>query len=240
MEIWKPIPQYEGVYEASTHGRLRSLDRIVKNRWGGETRRPGKIIKQTIHHGGYCQVGLTSADGKLRNYFAHCLVALTFIGERPAGMDVCHWDGNSTNNQLDNLRYDTRVGNAADKTRHKTNNEGDTNPRATMTSDEVMGIYKRCKEGESQLSIAVELGMSPITVNHIASGRTWSSVTGNEWVRKRVPVTAALVRKINEILDSGKTLQDAADILGVSKPTVFRHSKNKSKFKSQMEGNLVC
>jgi biotin operon repressor len=154
---------------------------------------------------------------------------LAFVGDRPFGYEVCHGDGDPANNNRKNLRYDTPAGNAADKRLHGTNNEGDTNPRANFTAEQVMGIYQRCKRGESQTVVADELGISSVTVNHIATGRTWGTVTGAVWVRVKLRMTPLLVRQIDQLQQSGKTLQEIADELNLSKPTVFRHSKGKSK-----------
>lgn len=226
VENWKSIPGYEGLYEASSSGRVRSLDRFCLIGKGMGWRR-GKILTAVRAANGYLVVGLSLA-GKPRQFFVHRLVMLTFVGPCPSGLQVCHWDGDRTNNALGNLRYDTKEANAADKRRHCTNNEGDTNPRANLTSDVVLEIFKRCLAGEEQKRIAVEFGVSPITVNHIATGRTWRSVTKAEWGRAHVVITPDLVRKINELLEQGMTQNEVVRELGVSRSSVYRHSKNKS------------
>lgn len=231
-EVWKDIPGYEGAYQASTTGRIRSIDRYGRHGKGFALKK-GRVLKQATHSSGYMQVGL-SRDGELRNFFAHVLVMLTFRGARPPGLDVCHEDGDKQNNMLKNLRYDTKAANAADKLRHGTNNEGDTNARAKLTAEEVLAIFKRCEAGECQLSIAADCQVNEITVNHIATGRTWSSVTGKQWRRAHAMVTPKIVAGIATLQASGSTLDQIAEILGISKATAFRHSKNKSK----LEGAL--
>ena len=59
-------------------------------------------------------------QGKNKIRYVHSLVAESFIGPRPEGMEVCHNDGDPTNNHLDNLRYGTSSGNELDKVRHGT------------------------------------------------------------------------------------------------------------------------
>ena len=241
-EVWKPIPGFEGYYEASDQGRVRSLSRygILGKGMG---MKKGKVLKRgkcgLYFHHGLCKGGVQG------NYSVHRLVMLTFVGPRPEGLEICHGDGDPENNTLGNLRYGTKIENAADKSVHRTNNEGDTNPRAKLTADEVMGIYIRCEKGEPQNEIAKELNISQITVNHIATGRTWSSVTGKTWGRSHASITPKIVREIERLQAEGRTLDQISDELGISKPSAFRHSKGKSKVLRDealflIEGELVC
>jgi len=64
-----------------------------------------------------------SRDGKYKSFKVHCLVALTFIGPRPEGLDVRHLDGDQVNNNLANLAYGTRSENAGDMVLHGTHNQ---------------------------------------------------------------------------------------------------------------------
>ena len=115
---WKDIPGYEGRYQASTDGQIRSVDRCVRVvAHGKEAKRlvRGRILKAAP----YCPAGhLSVVLGHHANGSpVHQLVALTFMGPRPEGMDVCHNDGDPTNNAVSNLRYDTRSENNRDITR---------------------------------------------------------------------------------------------------------------------------
>ena len=118
-EMWRPIPGYEGHYEVSNHGRVRSIDYIDPRGvfWRG------RILKQAVQKiGGYPYVGLRK-DGKVHTKRVHALVALAFIGPRPERMEVCHGNGNPADNRLSNLRYDTRSANSIDRTRHGRNKD---------------------------------------------------------------------------------------------------------------------
>jgi len=103
QEIWKPIPGYEGRYEVSNLGRVRSF---VRN-YAGVFLKPGKASH------GYYTVSLGSKNSRT----LHSLVAETFIGPRPAGQEVLHKDGSRTNNCVENLRYGTRSENIRDAVR---------------------------------------------------------------------------------------------------------------------------
>ena len=123
LEQWKPVHGYEGIYEVSSHGRVRSVDRTVTCSDGKVHRYKGKVLSACLSkRGGYPLVNLRD-QGKGQTRYVHSLAAEAFIGSRPEGMEVCHNDGDSTNNHLDNLRYDTSSDNELDKVRHGTHHE---------------------------------------------------------------------------------------------------------------------
>ena len=102
-EIWADIPNYEGIYQASNLGRVKSLDRI-----SGE-KRPRRI-KEKILAVYYCTNGyqfhILSKDGKPRDRLTHRLVASAFYGVSDLVVD--HLDGDKKNNHIDNLEYVTQ------------------------------------------------------------------------------------------------------------------------------------
>ena len=118
-ECWKPVNGYEGIYEVSNHGRVRSVDRTVTRSDGQVHRRKGKLPRTPLNQRGYQVVNLC-IQGKCQIRTVHSLVAETFIGTRPEGMEVCHNDGSKTNNHVDNLRYGTSSENKLDNVRHGT------------------------------------------------------------------------------------------------------------------------
>ena len=122
-EVWKPVAGFGGVYEVSSHGRVRSLDHQVEQ--CGYTRTlPGRILRTYVQKHGYVGVGL-NASGQNRTVRIHRLVAETFMPEgNGRGLHVCHYDGDKTNNHVDNLRWDTKLNNERDKRRHGTHNNG--------------------------------------------------------------------------------------------------------------------
>ena len=119
-ERWKPVTGYEGIYEVSSHGRVRSVDRTVTRSDGRVHRYKGKVLSAGLSkRGGYPLVSLYT-QGKNQSHYVHSLVAEAFIGTRPSGTEVCHNDGDPTNNHVDNLRYGTSSDNELDKVRHGT------------------------------------------------------------------------------------------------------------------------
>ena len=97
MELWRDIRGYEGLYQVSNYGRIRSLDRMVKGRCGGLQLKRGKIMILEKGRNGYIRVSLKK-DGKYKHHSVHRLVYETFIGTIPEGMQVNHIDEDKTNN----------------------------------------------------------------------------------------------------------------------------------------------
>ena len=105
-EVWRPIPDYEGYYEASNMGRIRSVDRYVKNYWGSTTFLKSRIMVCYIAKTGYMQVKL-SKNGVEKKPLVHRLVALTFLPNPLQLPQVNHIDGDKTNNNVTNLEWCT-------------------------------------------------------------------------------------------------------------------------------------
>lgn len=163
QEVWKDIPGTEGAYQASSLGRIRSVERRIPSIFNGEpcTRRVGGgVLKPRIMKSGHLVVDL----GRIRRHApVHALVALTFIGPRPQGLEVCHRDGNPTNNAIDNLRYDTRTNNLLDRYL-----AGGTLGKLKLP--EISAIMRRIEEGKATAEIAQEFNVCTGTINRIKRG----------------------------------------------------------------------
>lgn len=115
---WRPIAGYEGFYEVSNDGRVRSLTRTVRAGRGMPLRKlVGQELKLTPQHSDHLRATL-SRNGKQRLVFVHVLVLTAFVGPRPEGMECCHGDGDPQNNHLSNLRWDTPSANQQDTLHH--------------------------------------------------------------------------------------------------------------------------
>ena len=111
-EIWKPVLGYEGLYEVSSLGRVRSLDRAVYRKNGGAWRLSGRILSQAYCKDGRCPTYITptvilTKDGVGKTYKVAPLVCVAFHGPRPNGYQCMHLDGDSKNNKSDNLCWGT-------------------------------------------------------------------------------------------------------------------------------------
>ena len=116
-EQWLPVAGYEGFYEVSDAGRVRSVDRLDSR---GHRRR-GKVLAQAKgNRHGHLAVALC-AQGEMRTRYVHQLVLGAFVGERPEGMEACHGNDNPADNRAENLRWDTRLANVRDSLRNGNN-----------------------------------------------------------------------------------------------------------------------
>lgn len=105
IEEWKDIPNFEGLYQASTHGRIRSINHIRKNN-KGKYEQKGKILKLNKNPNGYLRVRL-SKNGIAKTYRINRLIALTFIPNPENKPTVNHINGNKLNNCVKNLEWAT-------------------------------------------------------------------------------------------------------------------------------------
>lgn len=122
-EVWKDIPGYEGLYQVSNLGRVKSLPRTARcMRNGKEAQRavPGKILAAQLNYNGDHLYVTLSKEGKVRNCYVHTLVLTAFVGPRPDDMECLHGDGDPTNNRVENLRWGTGSQNRLDSVRHGT------------------------------------------------------------------------------------------------------------------------
>lgn len=117
IEEWRPIEGYEGVYEVSSYGRVRSLDRYDSNNHFLK----GRILKLCADKYGYLNVGL-SLGNKEKKYKVHRLVAEAFLPNPDNLPQVNHLDEDKTNNRVDNLemctaKYNSNYGSRKDRVR---------------------------------------------------------------------------------------------------------------------------
>ena len=107
-EIWKDIKDYEGLYQVSNLGRIRSLDRLVKHAFKGYSRLKGKIKPCRKNTHGYLNINLCK-DGKAKTLLIHRLVAQAFLPNPDNLPEVNHKDENKENNRVDNLEWCTSL-----------------------------------------------------------------------------------------------------------------------------------
>lgn len=117
-EKWKPVVGFEGAYEVSNHGRVRSLKRTVMRSNGSALHLSQRILRPaTAQRTGHLHVHF-SVNGRGFTRYVHRLVLEAFVGPCPEGMEACHGDGNPVNNHLGNLRWDTSSENNKDMVKH--------------------------------------------------------------------------------------------------------------------------
>ncbi|XZE56679.1 NUMOD4 motif-containing HNH endonuclease [Planctomycetaceae bacterium SH139] len=179
-EQWLQVPGYEGLYDVSSHGRLR---RASKSNMAPA----GYILKPTLDHEGYPRYQL-SRRGRYWTVKAHRLVAIAFLGEPPfVGAHVAHYDGNRDNSRLSNLRWATPQENEADKKRHgtvKAANPGERHHFAKLTEELVGRMRSHVAGGQAIKSTARQFGVAYLTAYDAIVGNTWNCVTDPAPVKK--------------------------------------------------------
>jgi hypothetical protein len=173
QSVIKPIPDYLG-YGASADGHIysrwsRSCKPSLTDRWSllkGHARK-----KQ----GGRRVYTIKTGDGTYCTLLGSRLVLAAFVGPCPPGMEACHNDGDCTNDSVENLRWDTRVANCADKTLHGTQPTGEKNPRAKLTENDVKEIRRI---GYPLQQHVIRYGVDDATISRILSGKKWKHVDG--------------------------------------------------------------
>lgn len=171
-EEWRPVAGYDGIYEVSNLGRVRSIEREILHPIRGHSRLKSRILRPGPVKNGYLAVSLCK-DGVKKTHQVHGLVCLAFIGNKSPGLQVAHYDGDKENCRLDNLRFCTAKENAADKHRHGTTVRGERHPKAKLTAIDVMTIRKINK---SARAIAEIYGVSPSNILSIRARKHWRHI----------------------------------------------------------------
>lgn len=171
-EIWLPIPGFEGRYEVSDHGRVRSIAHTVpyRHRSGVLTRKRvrARILRPGTVKTGHQIVFLGCGNGRL----IHRLVMEAFVGPRPPGKECCHWDGDPAHNHLTNLRWGTRTDNVRDAIRHGTHR----GPAPSLLPGDIPEIRSMIARGFRDAEIGAGFGVTRSTIQSIRRGRTWGRI----------------------------------------------------------------
>lgn len=128
-------------------------------------------LKPIPNRWGHLSVNLHRGGVKTRRYI-HRLVLEAFVGPRPEGLVCCHWDGDPSNNRLDNLRWDTHRANGADAIRHGRRKFGEA-AGSKLTEREILEIRRKYAEGVRKSLLAAEYGVTGPQVSNIVTRRAW-------------------------------------------------------------------
>ena len=170
-EEWRPMPDYEHLYEVSSFGRVRK----TKTNKNGPFK-AGYILKPKRMKSGHLFYNPSDGFGNQGTQLAHRLVARAFLGEPLPGYECCHNDGNPENNHLNNLRWDTRKNNIADAKKHGTHNKGSVNGQAKLTEEDVIQIRRLRQQGALLSELASDFGVKQMAISSIVNRKTWKHV----------------------------------------------------------------
>ena len=155
-EIWRDIPNFEGRYQVSNQGQVKSLSRKVNNHTGQFLIKE-KILKQRTDFKGYMRIDLKDNNGKRCYLGVHRLVALAFIPNPENKPQVNHIDGNKNHNNVENLEWCTNGENQ--KHAYKTGLNRVTG-KAGRKPRSVIAINPETKEIVAQYNSIAEAGRS--------------------------------------------------------------------------------
>ena len=172
-EEWRDVAGYEGLYQVSSEGRVKSLERKVPKGYGERTVKE-RILKPNVVGRGYLRVGLY-AGGKRKMFFVHRLVCQAFHDNPENKLDVNHINENKTDNRACNLEWCTRRENC---------NHGTRNERSAKNRSKSVGQYTH--DGElvkiwpSAMEVQRQTGFSQGNICKAANGK-YKQVYGFRW-----------------------------------------------------------
>lgn len=129
-EVWKDIPGYEGYYQVSNMGRVKSLDRKIKRINGTIQHRKGVILKQCIHKTGYL-IAVLCKNRHNKTIRVHRIVAKSFVNNPYNKKEVNHKNENIIDNRVENLEWTTPKENSNYGTRNKRISLANTNGKCS-------------------------------------------------------------------------------------------------------------
>lgn len=179
-ETWRSVPDYEGIYEISNLGRIKSLDRSCTDKRGRKYFLYGKLMKQKTTSFNYQTISL-SKTSKSKDFFIHKLVALAFIPNPENKKEVNHINGIKSDNTVFNLEWCTR----SENNRHAIDTgllvaqRGVDRYNSKLTEEQVIRIKKAYKKNPKlhQKKLAEEMGICRKALNSIVKGHTWKHIT---------------------------------------------------------------
>lgn len=180
-EEWKPVIGYEGLYEVSNYGRVRSLDRVARNGRGSRVY-TGKLLKPQPLRSGYLTVNLSS-DGSVTRHLVHRIVCISFHG-KPTGrtLEVGHFNGDQKDNRAENLRWCSHLENMSDRDRHGRTLRGESHPQSKLSEGDVLDLRRRAHSGETVSQMAREYGVSRAAMHSAVTGQTWAHLPNEKAV----------------------------------------------------------
>ncbi len=228
QEKWKDILAWEGLYQISNFGRVKSLEKHVINKSGTYTKRKERILKPSISKGYYHVI--LHRDKFKKGYTVHRLVAVNFLIEHDKNLHINHKDGNKLNNHIENLEWCTQKENS----QHAVKNGlykplfGEKAPRALIDKNKALLIISLLKSGFSGMEISEKTGTSNKIISSINTHTTWRHLTKDlknpicdkavmykRNARRKSKIKNEDIKNIFHLRKQGKTQQAIADVYGV-------------------------
>lgn len=174
MAAWRPIKGYEGAYEVSDGGDVRSVERVITCKDGRKMPIHGKVLSPGVGGNGYKIISLWK-NNRVEMAYVHRLVAETFIDNPEGKPTVNHKDGDRLNNQVSNLEWATYLENNL----HEIRVLGRKGYGRKLSDEDVRYVLS---SNETCMSLARRFGVSDSVIVNIRKGRIYKEITrGEQW-----------------------------------------------------------
>jgi hypothetical protein len=173
MENWKDVIGFEGYYQVSNLGKIKSLSRYIKHSRGSDMLLKEKILSTQVNCHGYLKVILSKHNSQ-KTFRVHTLVCKAFLNNPENKRDINHINGNKTDNRLINLEYNTRSENMKHCFRIGLNcHKGQNHNQSKLNEKDVLDIRSEKYKGFKIKDIAFIYGVKPCTISNIIAKRIW-------------------------------------------------------------------
>lgn len=239
IEKWEPILGYEGKYEVSNLGNVRSLDRVTFTKCGRELPIKGRVLRPNVSNkDSYPRIILYGKNTSYKIYYIHRLVAAAFIPNLKNKPVVNHKDGIRNNNCVDNLEWCTQSENVRHAFATGLNPQiGETSTTRVLNESDVLEICQLIDDGElTYLDIGKKYGVGPVEVHRIHTGDRWNHLTS----RKSYAKSNLQVEVVNCRGEKFKTVTQAALAYRTTTSNICKSCKNENKHSGRYsDGSLV-
>lgn len=183
-EEWRDVSGYEGMYQVSNLGRLKSLERYVRHSANNISLKKEHIFNVGISNKSL--IAILSKEGTSKGYLIYRLVAKAFIPNPENKPEVNHIDGNRMNNKVTNLEWATRSENEkhAYDTGLYVSRKGENHPMSKITRNDILKMYDLFNAGNSKKQIAEIFNISYSHVCRIFKGSTWKHLPDSAYIKK--------------------------------------------------------
>lgn len=173
IEQWRPIKNYEGIYEISNLGNVKSLARTIIKKDGKKQTFKERILNKRHNGYGYYQVGLNS-KGKRVYFYIHRLVGEAFIDNPNDLPQINHINGNKEDNFVNNLEWISAKDNTIHSWKTGLSKGRENHGMSKLTNNEVLEIRKKyLSKNYSQRKLAKEYSVSQKTIYNIINKKQW-------------------------------------------------------------------
>lgn len=209
-EVWRPVRGYEGIYEVSNAGKIKSLSRVEKYKSSGKGCKktfPERILKQTKGgKGKYFYVGLHHPEKSVKTATVHGLVFRAFVENPNKLPEINHIDGNKENNFASNLEPSTRQQNCRHAIDHGLLKiRGTQNRFSKLSEEKVIAIRNHFKLGKSQTEISIIEKVPLANVHCIVRRKSWrhliaaAAPIGNDAAPRIIQIETRIMTKPNHV-----------------------------------------